>query len=91
MGVNSKDSNADPICPTYAAGTCSLITAKGSASGEFNDDCARKGQPNGYYNSVASTTVGSFNNDWQNGCWSQNVVPTYSSCLLRFGIEGRQS
>ena len=93
MGVNAKNSLADPICPTYAAGTNALVTGKGAvAGGEFNNDCALKGQPNGYFNSCASTTVGSFNNDWQNAYTNQNVTPTYSSAgILSFGRTGLQS
>lgn len=90
--ANLSNSAADPICPTFAAGTNALLTGKGgNAGGEFNNDCALKGQPNGYYNSFPSTTVGSFNNDWSNGCWTQSVQPTYSNGLLSFGNTGRQS
>ena len=88
MGANTKNSLADPICPTYAAGTVSIISSGAKAT---NNDSALAGQPNGYQNQVAGSTVGSFNNDWQNGCWSQNVQPTYSTSLLDFGHTGRQS
>ena len=90
--ANLNNSAADPLCVTYAAGTLSLTTGKGTgAGGDFNNDCAKPGQPNGYYNSFPSNTVGGFNNDWSNGCNSQSVNPTYSSGLLSFGETGRQS
>ena len=88
MGVNAKNSLADPICPTYAAGTVSNISAGQKST---NNDSAAPGQPNGYQNQTACSTVGSFNNGWENGCWSQNIQPTYSTSLLDFGHTGRQS
>ena len=92
MGLNVSNSLSDPICPTYAAGTNSLTTGKGTnAGGDFNNDCAMKGQPNGYFNSYPSSTVGGFNNDWQNGYNTQSKTPTYSSGLLSFGRTGSQS
>ena len=90
--ANLSNSAADPICPTYAAGTISLVTGKGAnAGGDFNNDCAMKGQPNGYFNTMVCSTVGSFNSGWENGCWTQTVQPTYSKGLLSFGNTGRQS
>ena len=92
--ANKGNSLTDPICPTYAAGAISQISGKGAASLiEFNND-GWNGQPGanyGYQNQAAGETVGSFNNDWQNGCHSQSVQPTYSSGLLSFGRTGRQS
>jgi len=88
MGNNAKNSLADAICPTYAAGTISLISGGQKAT---NNDSAKPGSPNGYQNVVACSDVGSFNNGWENGCWSQNVNPTYSSSLIDFGHTGRQS
>ena len=87
---NQGTSNADPICPTYAAGTVSL-----TSGGGFSDrltDAAGPGA-NGYLTNteLASSTVGGFNNDWANDCHSQSVQPTYSSGLLSFGRTGRQS
>lgn len=91
MGLNVGNSLNDPISPTYGAGTLSLTTGKGSSKNEFNDDCARPGQPNGYFNSFSSYTVGSFNSDWTNYDLTQSVQPTYSSGLLSFGRTGLQS
>ena len=88
MGVNAKNSLADPICPTYAAGTFSLMSGGNKST---NNDSAMPGGPNGYQNVVACSDVGSFNNGWQNGCWSQDVTPTFSTSLLDFGHTGRQS
>jgi hypothetical protein len=89
MGANTQNSLKDPICPTYAAGSISIMS--GTGTGDVLNDSALAGQPNGYNNTITGFTVGSFNNGWENGCWSQNVVPTYSSSLIRFGLEGRQS
>ena len=89
MGLNSGNSLADPICPTYAAGSISLIS--GIGTGDILNDCALAGQPNGYNNSITGNTVGSFNNGWENGCYTQSVTPTFSTSLLDFGHTGRQS
>lgn len=89
--ANLGDSLKDPICPTYAAGTVSLMS-----KADFSDrllDGAGSGA-NGYLANTeqASVTVGSFNCDWNNDCWSQSVLPTYGSGgLLSFGNTGRQS
>ena len=90
MGVNMGNSSADPICPTYAAGTMSKVS-----TGDFSDilkDAAGTGA-NGYVTNtqVPSSRAGSFNHDWNNDCHSQNVTPTYSAGLLSFGNTGRQS
>ncbi len=89
MGANTKNSLADAICPTYAAGTNANISQGAKA---FNNDSACPGQPNGYQNTLTGSTVGSFNNDWINYDLTQSVAPTYSSAgLLSFGRTGLQS
>ena len=89
MGLNPNNSNADPICPTYAAGTLSLWTNR-QGSG-FNNDAACPGQPNGYINTQVSLTVGSFNSDWTNSYLTQSKQPVYRNGLLSFGNTGLQS
>lgn len=88
MGANSLNSTADAICPTFAAGTVAIISSGAKAT---NNDGALPGGANGYQNQYPCGTAGSFNNEWSNGCWSQNIQPTYSSGLLSFGRTGRQS
>ena len=87
MPLNS--SAADPICPTFAAGTFSVISKAGVAN--TINDCVAPGGANGYVNQLPSTTAGSFNNDWGNNVLTQSVTPTYSSGLLSFGNTGLQS
>ena len=89
MGVNAKNSLADPICPTYAAGTLS-ITSSGSKALN-NDSAGPAGNPNGYVNQINDATVGSYNNNWTNGYHTQSKNPTYSTGLLSFGRTGSQS
>ena len=104
MGVNAGNSLADPIAPTYGTGAVSIMsgvntvqTGVNSTVGDFLNDAAVPGQPNGYTNNFTSygssgmNTVGGFNSGWSNGCLSKNTPPTYSSSLIRFGLEGRQS
>ena len=94
MGLNLLNSNADPICPTYASGSFSLTTGKGTGSGEFNDDFfnGKAGAGYGYQNQIIfGRSVGATNCDWTNDCLSQSVAVTYSSGLLSFGRTGRQS
>ena len=86
MGVNAKNSLADPICPTYAAGT--LSTTYGAKA--LNNDSAGPGA-NGYLNTLNDDTVGSYNNTWTNGVNTQSILPTYSAGLLSFGHTGLQS
>ena len=80
---------ADAICPTFAAGTVSLIS--GSNVTARLGDSAKPGSANGVTGQFPCSTAGSFNNEWANGCLSQNVTPTFSSGLLSFGNTGRQS
>lgn len=87
---------SDQICPTFAAGAMSVIS--GGGVGDFLNDCYSQAtvitggtQACGYLNSIPSTTVGSFNNDWTNGYLTQSKTPTYSSGLLSFGNTGLQS
>jgi hypothetical protein len=94
MGVNAANSLADPICPTYAAGTVSVNS--GSTTGDLLNDSAKPGSANGYINNwsniaIGVARVGGFNNGWTNVCNSQNITPTYSSGLVSFGNTGRQS
>lgn len=89
MGLNPLNSLNDPICPTFASGTFSLISGNGIS--DINNDSAKPGQPNGYVNQTPSDSVGGFNNDWNNDTLNQKVTPTYSSGLLSFGHTGQQS
>lgn len=89
MGNNASNSLADPICPTYAAGSFSKVSL--NANTNLNNDSASASGANGYANTVAGSTVGSFNNDWTNGDLTQSVTPTYSSSLIQFGNTGLQS
>jgi hypothetical protein len=82
-------SAADPICPTFAAGSMSIVS--GSGNFNLNNDSAAPGVANGYVNQCPSITVGSFNNDWNNDYLTQTKTPTYSSGLLSFGNTGLQS
>ena len=92
MGLNLLNSANDPICPTYSAGSNALVTSKPvGAVGEFLNDSAAPGQPNGYANAINNTTVGSFHSDWNNGDLTQSVQPKYSNGLLSFGATGLQS
>lgn len=68
---------ADSICPTSAAGTISLITGRQSSNHTT---------PQPYLHGVSAQ-----NNDWNNGCLTQSVAPTFSTSLLDFGNTGRQS
>ena len=79
----------DPICPTFAAGTFSII----SDGGVFNTlaDSVSATGVNGYTTQAPCETVGSFNTFWTNGCHTQTVQPTFSTTLLSFGATGRQS
>lgn len=88
------DSTIDQICPTYASGTISLISAnktssKGSAGGEFNNDFVNL--TGSYQNSFANSTVGSYNNLWANGTHDCTIQPAFRSSLVDFGHTGRQS
>ena len=81
---------ADNICPTYAAGTVSVVSSNN------NDFYAPTitGATNtlGYINqSNYENTVGSPNNSWNNGALSNTVLPTFSNSLVDFGATGRQS
>ena len=90
MGLNYANSANDPICPTYAAGSFSLVSSAKSIFVNLNDSAA-PGQANGYANTVVSFTVGSFNSDWNNNVLTQSVQPAYSNGLLSFGATGLQS
>ena len=87
--ANTLNSSADPICPTFSSGYLSIQST--SNFSDLNNDSANPGSANGYQNQEPGITVGSFNNDWNNGCLTQSVTPTYSSGLLSFGNTGRQS
>ena len=56
---------SDPICPTFAAGTFSIISTSGI------------GDVNGDLTVIPCTTVNSFNNQWANGVVTQSIAPTY--------------
>lgn len=76
---------ADAICPTFAAGTISLVT-------DILDDKAVAGSGNGYSGqNPYFNTAGSFNTAWNNECLTQSVTPTFSTSLVDFGTNGRQS
>lgn len=87
--MSLTSSAQDPICPTYAAGTLSLMNA--SAILMNNNDCAQPGQPNGYANTFPTLTVGSFNAGWINGDLTQTVQPVYRNGIMSFGNTGLQS
>lgn len=104
MGVNASNSLADPIAPTYGTGALSIMsgvntqqTGVNSTVGDFLNDNALPGGANGYTNNFTNygtsslSRAGGFNNGWTNGCLSKTTPPTYSSSLIRFGLEGRQS
>jgi len=79
----------DNICPTYAAGTVSLVR-------RVLNDCATStaaSSSTGYFvKNPFFGTVGSFNNAWNNECLTQTVSPTFSSSGLNsFGRTGQQS
>lgn len=81
---------ADSICPTFSAGTLSVIST--GTGGDVLNDSALAGQPNGTANqNTVTKTVGSFNYKWNNGCLSQNVQPVFRTSLVKFGDTGRQS
>ena len=81
---------ADPICPTYAAGTYSVMSS--NSGGDILNDSASGSGSNGYTNEyVYSRTVGAFNNEWANSVLSKNITPTYTTSLLQFGNTGLQS
>ncbi len=94
--ANLLNSTADPICPTYGAGTVSVTTAKISTggAGEFNND-GWNNQPGAGYGAFNQNdygrTVNAKNDAWTNDCLTQSIQPTYSSGLLSFGRTGRQS
>lgn len=87
MPLNS--SGADPICPTFAAGSISVNSTSGNFN--INNDSAAPGGANGYVNQVPNSTAGSFNYGWANGDLTKSVQPNYSNGLLSFGNTGLQS
>lgn len=87
--MSLTSSASDPSCPTYAAGTISLMN--GAAILMNNNDSAAPGQPNGYTGTFPALTVGSFNAAWANGDLTQTVQPVYRNGLLSFGNTGLQS
>ena len=107
MGLNLLNSANDPIAPTYGTGAVSIMSGVNTAQagvnstvGDFLNDSAAPGQPNGYINNFTSygssgmNRVGGFNSGWANGCLSHQgfgIPPTYSSGLVSFGNTGRQA
>ena len=103
--MSSLTSSAqDPIAPTYGTGALSIVsgtTLEGNTTvGDFLNDSAAPGQPNGYINNFTSygasqmNRVGGYNSGWANGCLSHQgfgCAPTYSTGLLSFGNTGRQA
>ena len=103
--MSQQSSSAqDPIAPTYGTGAVSIMSGVNTAQpgvnstvGDFLNDSAAPGQPNGYvnnftdYGSSGMSRAGGFNNGWANGDLTQSVQPTYSSGLLSFGRTGLQS
>ena len=87
--MSLTSSAQDPTCPTYAAGTVSLMNGASFLSN--NNDCVQPGQPNGYYNTFPGMTVGSFNAGWTNWDLNQTVQPVYRNGLNSFGNTGLQS
>ena len=90
MGLNLLNSSNDPICPTFAAGSFSLVSNAKSIFSNLNDSAA-PGVANGYANTIIGLTVGSFNSDWNNNVLTQSIQPAYSNGLLSFGNTGLQS
>ena len=80
----------DAICPTFAAGTISIISNNSVVAS--HSDSALAGGANGVTGQFPSSTAGSFNNEWANGVLTQSVAPTFSSGGLNtFGRTGLQS
>jgi len=107
MGLNLLNSSADPLAPTYGTGAVSIVSGintqqagVNSTVGDFLNDAAVPGQPNGYTNNFTNyaasgmSRAGGYNNGWCNGSLSHQgfgIPPTYSSGLLSFGNTGRQA